>query len=83
MRKVQCVPSIAYRGLKTYDGSFSCHGGRGLDDKSASERVDDLDDGTETWVAFFVEAFVETFATDSSFLGDLAHSTQCASGKTS
>ena len=51
----------------------SCHGGRGLDDKSASERVDDLDDGTETRVAFFVEALVEAFAADSGFLGDLAH----------
>ena len=58
------------------EGILSCRGGHGFDDKSASKCIDDLDDGAETWVAFFVEAFVEAFAADSGFLGDLAHATR-------
>jgi hypothetical protein len=44
--------------VKAYDRSLSCRGGCGLDDKSVSKCIDGLDDGMETWVAFFVEAFV-------------------------
>ena len=54
-------------------GVHSRRDGCGFYDESASECVDDLDDGAEARVAFPVEAFVEAFASDAGLLGDLSH----------
>ena len=43
-------------------GDPSSGGGRGFDDETAPERVDDPDDGAEARITFPVEAFIKAFA---------------------